>query len=183
MDNPKYRPNDKTFLARIRPFISNILIRDGMMDVKSEMIARMTGMLKEENILQSVKLGLWTLELDTVNGKNRLYVDKSMRSILGIDDIMNSEEYFRFWYDNILSLIHIFANSFKTNYDAGGIDAVIDNGMKELLVNADITMVNEEFPFSNRGTQMEDKQYTFRTDPSYAAALKEMAVDLSLIHI
>lgn len=65
------------------------------------MIARMTGMLKEENILQSVKLGLWTLELDTVNGKNRLYVDKSMRSILGIDDIMNSEEYFRFWYDNI----------------------------------------------------------------------------------
>ena len=92
MDNPKYRPNDKTFLARIRPFISNILIRDGMMDVKSEMIARMTGMLKEENILQSVKLGLWTLELDTVNGKNRLYVDKSMRSILGIDDIMNSED-------------------------------------------------------------------------------------------
>ena len=61
------RDSDKTFLARIRPFISNILIRDGMMDVKSEMIARMTGMLKEENILQSVKLGLWTLELDTVN--------------------------------------------------------------------------------------------------------------------
>ncbi len=91
----------RLFLVRIRPFISNILIRDGMMDVKSEMIARMTGMLKEENILQSVKLGLWTLELDTVNGKNRLYVDKSMRSILGIDDIMNSEEYFRFWYDNI----------------------------------------------------------------------------------
>lgn len=50
--------------------------------------------------------------------------------------------------------------------------------MKELLVNADITMVNEEFPFSNRGTQMEDKQYTFRTDPSYAAALKEMGVDV-----
>lgn len=72
----------------------------------------------------------------------------------------------------------LFANSFKTNYDAGGIDAVIDNGMKELLVNADITMVNEEFPFSNRGTQMEDKQYTFRTDPSYAAALKEMGVDV-----
>lgn len=71
-----------------------------------------------------------------------------------------------------------FANSFKTNYDAGGIDAVIDNGMKELLVNADITMVNEEFPFSNRGTQMEDKQYTFRTDPSYAAALKKMGVDV-----
>lgn len=66
----------------------------------------------------------------------------------------------------------LFANSFKTNYDAGGIDAVIDNGMKELLVNADITMVNEEFPFSNRGTQMEDKQYTFRTDPSYAACIK-----------
>ena len=72
----------------------------------------------------------------------------------------------------------LFANSFKTNYDAGGIDAVIDNGMKELLVNADITMVNEEFPFSNRGIQMEDKQYTFRTDPSYAAALKEMGVDV-----
>lgn len=66
----------------------------------------------------------------------------------------------------------LFANSFKTNYDAGGIDAVIDNGMKELLGKCDITMVNEEFPFSNRGTQMEDKQYTFQHRPILCSRIK-----------
>ena len=48
-----------------------------------------------------------------------------------------------------------------------------------ILKNADITMINQEFPFSLRGTKMEDKQYTFRTEPQYIKVMEEMGVDIS----
>lgn len=39
-------------------------------------------------------------------------------------------------------------------------------------------MVNNEFPFSDRGTPMADKQFTFRCSPGYVKALNEMGVDV-----
>lgn len=39
-------------------------------------------------------------------------------------------------------------------------------------------MVNNEFPFSDRGEPMADKQFTFRCSPSYVRALNEMGVDI-----
>lgn len=42
----------------------------------------------------------------------------------------------------------------------------------------DILMVNNEFPFSDRGTPMADKQFTFRCSPGYVKALNEMGVDV-----
>ena len=72
----------------------------------------------------------------------------------------------------------LFANAFKSNYDAGGIEKVIEPQLLQELQDADIFMVNNEFPFSNRGEPMEDKQFTFCCDPKYVKAL-----NLSLIHI
>lgn len=72
----------------------------------------------------------------------------------------------------------LFANSFSASYDSGGIENVVSEDVREELNQADITMVNEEFPFSTRGTPMEDKQYTFRADPAYVTALLEMGVDI-----
>ena len=48
----------------------------------------------------------------------------------------------------------------------------------EELRAADILMVNNEFPFSDRGTPMADKQFTFRCSPGYVKALNEMGVDV-----
>lgn len=72
----------------------------------------------------------------------------------------------------------LFANAFKTGYDANGIEGVIDQELLEELNAADILMVNNEFPFSDRGEPMEDKQYTFRCSPVYVKALNEMGVDV-----
>ena len=72
----------------------------------------------------------------------------------------------------------LFANSFQSCYEAGGIDAVVSKEILKTLTQADLTMVNEEFPFSVRGVPMEDKQYTFRADPVYVSALLEMGVDV-----
>ena len=63
------------------------------------------------------------------------------------------------------------------NYNASGIDGVIDENLRTQLQEADILEVNNEFPYSTRGTKAPDKQYTFRVDPSYVSILQEMGVD------
>lgn len=72
----------------------------------------------------------------------------------------------------------LFANSFKNNYDAAGIEKVIEPQLLKELNAADIFMVNNEFPYSLRGEAMADKQFTFRCDPKYVTALNEMGVDI-----
>lgn len=72
----------------------------------------------------------------------------------------------------------LFANAFKAGYDANGIEGVVAPELLEELRAADILMVNNEFPFSDRGTPMADKQFTFRCSPGYVKALSEMGVDV-----
>ena len=72
----------------------------------------------------------------------------------------------------------LFANAFKAAYDAGGIERVVSPELLEQLKAADILMVNNEFPFSDRGEPMADKQFTFRCSPSYVKALNGMGVDI-----
>ncbi len=64
------------------------------------------------------------------------------------------------------------------NYDKAGISGVLEDGLLLTMQQADICMVNEEFPFGTGGTQAEDKQYTFRTDPSYSSIFTDMGVDI-----
>ena len=64
-------------------------------------------------------------------------------------------------------------------YDQNGINGVITTYLQQEMVNADMTVINNEFPFSTRGQQAPDKQYTFRVDPRYVSVLKDMGVDVA----
>lgn len=64
------------------------------------------------------------------------------------------------------------------NRNSRGITGILAEDILAELKNADITMVNQEFPFSTRGTQMKDKQYTFKMDPKYVKIFEEMSVDI-----
>lgn len=64
------------------------------------------------------------------------------------------------------------------NYEKSGINGILSEELQSEMQNADITMVNEEFPFSNRGTQAQDKQFTFRVDPGYVKILQKMGIDV-----
>lgn len=65
----------------------------------------------------------------------------------------------------------------RANYDEGGIDSVVTPELRQLLSDADILEINEEFPFGTGGTKETDKQYTFRADPKYISIFEEMGVD------
>lgn len=72
----------------------------------------------------------------------------------------------------------LFWTYVREQYPTKGIDAVLSKEMQQEFLDADIAMVNEEFPFSTRGTKMQDKQYTFRVDPSYVSLFVDMGVDI-----
>ena len=65
-------------------------------------------------------------------------------------------------------------------YEAAGddISGVLSEGYQAEIEAADYFVANEEFPFSNRGEQAKDKQYTFRVDPKYVSMFKDMDIDL-----
>ena len=65
------------------------------------------------------------------------------------------------------------------NYDHSGIEGVLSPELLEELRNSDVTVINNEFPFSTRGSQAPDKQYTFRVNPKYISILSEMGVDIA----
>ena len=67
----------------------------------------------------------------------------------------------------------------KGIYAQKGINGLITSYIQQEMVNADLTMINHEFPFSTRGEKAPDKQYTFRVEPSYVSALLDMGVDVA----
>lgn len=72
----------------------------------------------------------------------------------------------------------LFSDHVLNAYEkGGGISGVLDDGYRKLIDEADFFFVNEEFPFSDRGTKAPDKQYTFRLPPERVSMLREMSVD------
>lgn len=58
----------------------------------------------------------------------------------------------------------------------------IENGISEAVLSqmqgVDIMMLNNEFPYTERGTALEDKTYTFRADRGTVSYLADMGVDI-----
>ncbi len=72
-----------------------------------------------------------------------------------------------------------FSDHVMNAYDrAGGIGGVLDEEIRAEIEAADIFMVNQEFPFTDRGTAAADKQFTFRIPPEKVSLFREMGVDI-----
>ncbi len=71
-----------------------------------------------------------------------------------------------------------FSEDYTKAYDTSGISIFADEKMLSYMQNADLFMLNHEFVFSLRGEPMEEKQYTFRTDPKYVEILQELGTDV-----
>lgn len=65
-------------------------------------------------------------------------------------------------------------------YDARGqgLEGVLSKRTIECLQSADITLVNNEFCYSKRGTPLPGKAWTFRADPSRVSIFNELGVDV-----
>jgi poly-gamma-glutamate synthesis protein (capsule biosynthesis protein) len=66
----------------------------------------------------------------------------------------------------------------KYDSEGKGILGVLSRDLVEEMNNADIMMLNNEFAYSERGVEEEDKSYTFRANPKRVSILKEMGTDI-----
>ncbi len=62
--------------------------------------------------------------------------------------------------------------------NGGDISAGIAPEVIDLMKGADIMMLNNEFPYSDRGTSTVGKQFTFRAKPSTVGYLDDLGVDI-----
>lgn len=62
--------------------------------------------------------------------------------------------------------------------NGGDISSAIAPDLIQEMKSADIMMINNEFPYSDRGTPTENKQFTFRAKPSTVSYLDDLGVDL-----
>ncbi len=72
----------------------------------------------------------------------------------------------------------LFQDNIISAYERNGLNGILSQELQEEMQNADMTMINEEFPFGVGGEKAPDKQYTFKADPSYVTVFHEMGVDL-----
>ena len=62
---------------------------------------------------------------------------------------------------------------------SGSLENCISPELLEIMRSADVCMVNNEFPYSDRGTPEAGKQYTFRAEPSSVSLLQGMGADIA----
>lgn len=60
-----------------------------------------------------------------------------------------------------------------------GLDACISTDTQEILKSSDITMINNECPYSLRGNPLAGKAYTFRANPDNVKILHSLGVDIA----
>ncbi len=72
----------------------------------------------------------------------------------------------------------LLADRLYERYSSEGITGFLSPVVADTLAKADITFINQEFPFSNRGTPEAGKEYTYCVPTSYAHIFPEMGVDI-----
>jgi len=71
-----------------------------------------------------------------------------------------------------------YANMNALKSRGGDISSVLSPNLLSLLRDTDICMLNNEFPYSSRGTPTAGKKFTFRADPSTVHYLTDMGADI-----
>lgn len=71
-----------------------------------------------------------------------------------------------------------YAMMFGYRNRGNDVNAIFLNGLLERMRDADVFMLNNEFPFSDRGVPLEGKKFTFRAKPSNVELFEQMGVDI-----
>lgn len=72
----------------------------------------------------------------------------------------------------------LLADNLYASYQANGVAGFLSETVSNQLKNADLTFINQEFPFSNRGTPEPNKEYTYCVAPERVQVFLDMGVDV-----
>ena len=131
---------------------------------------------------------------------NNLYTDSFWHNETGNSFIVLNDLYLN-KYENRNDLKYVYGNKESVNVGFAGDVSLADNwtimpkyksrnkgvygilskGMIKYMSELDWMSVNSEFAFSNRGSAMAGKQYTFRANPKNVSIYNDMGVDMVML--
>lgn len=113
-----------------------------------------------------------TEEQNAGNKPDGLKPDRETETVSGDGETLEKETLTLLFSGDVLLSDHVL-----NAYDkARGIHGVLDEGYQDQIRKADFFLVNQEFPFSDRGTAAADKQYTFRLPPKRISIFQEIGI-------
>lgn len=96
VDNPKAHIRNFGQVQTISCFLADRLVRNETESRLNELLN-----LHYEDILKTTNLGLWVIRISKDGTRREMFVDQTMRSVLGIQGELTAEECYRHWYDRI----------------------------------------------------------------------------------
>lgn len=83
---------------------------------------------------------------------------------------------FAFAGDVLLDESYAVMSTFRANGSV--LENCIDPALLDIMRGADVFMINNEFPYTDRGEPLPNKAFTFRADPQNVEILLDMGVDI-----
>ena len=130
-------------------------------------------------------LGLGLIVCFTACGQDVTTTEKSeaeqnpIESIKAETEAVDLHEYdFTLCFAGDISLDEAAVTTAQLDASENGIYDCISPELIEIMKDADLMCLNNEFTYSNNGSPMEGKMYTFRAKPERVSVLKEMGVDV-----
>lgn len=100
--NPKKDGQNPRFLKELSYYISIELIKNGLYDTNGKkQNETYLDTLHETEIMDILKVGVWSIQIDTVNKENRMYMNARMKDLCAAPEKISAEELFQFWYNRI----------------------------------------------------------------------------------
>lgn len=141
--------------------------------------------IPDNTVLENVEIEIESLEqtsteeVDVLRAENeRLYNEAiSKGEKVFLVNCANQEQIKLAFAGDIL-LDDEYAMMFRYRSRGSDINDTFSATLLERMRNADVFMLNNEFPFSTRGTPTEGKTFTFRANPSNIEMYAQIGVDL-----
>lgn len=119
----------------------------------------------------------WYDEEVTSGENGEVYSEKT--EILPEDTYMLPEKEtvtFTFAGDVLLDENYAVMSTYRANDSV--LENCIDPQLLDIMRNSDVFMINNEFPYTDRGTPLPNKAFTFRATPENVQILRDMGVDI-----
>ena len=126
---------------------------------------------KQDNVAEQTEMVLETEK--TAETETELQTESAQEGETETETEINQEDTVLLFGGDVL-----IKASTESIYKNNGVTGLVSEEILAEMQNADIMMVNHEFQFSTRGEPMEDKQFTFQTDPKNVQILLDLGIDI-----
>ncbi len=141
--------------------------------------------IPDNTVLENVEIEIESLEqtsteeADVLRGENeRLYNEAISKGEKVFQVNCADQEQIKLAFAGDILLDDEYAMMFRYRSRGSDINDTFSATLLERMRNADVFMLNNEFPFSTRGTPTEGKTFTFRANPSNIEMYAQIGVDL-----